>query len=634
MRAGGAGDPWARPALWALALVPVAMVPGGLFRFAVAKLLVAVVAVGLAALARPAGRLPRPVGVVLGVGALVLVTSALSSAAPAAQLLGRWPRYEGLVALPVYVGALWAGARLLGPAAPVTRLRTLRTALAVVATVVGVVGAVEAGGGRPLGGDAARPGSLLGNATDLGLVGTVVLAVLLLPAWRERRPVVVLGAVAAATAVVASGSRAAALAALAAVVVLAASEVLRHRGAPGPRSWRLPPAALACLAAGAALAAALAAVPATRDRLLRLGDLSGGTVGGRRLLWADAGSLASDHPLLGVGPSGFVDAVAGRHSQAWALQVGSADPPDSPHAWPLQALLAGGMPLLVLAVVLAVTVVRLGARSWRLSAGTSRADLVPGALAATGGYGLALLTHFTTPGTTPVVALLVGAMVATAPAASREPGHGSPAGLGAPRGRTSRLVAAGAGVWGLALAAGTAAEVPLAGAVTAAAAGHTERATAGFDAAARLRPWDRDVALIAAQAFHAGSLAGDPASGAAALTWSERALTAAPDSLEAALVHGYARGVVGQVGPARAELDLLTARAPWHPDVRLAAGVLAAQGGDTGAAEEHFRTAARYAPADPLPWENLAIVYRFTGRPDLAAAAEATARRLGGDRSG
>ena len=642
---------WATVALWVLAVSPLALIPSGEFRFELPKMLVAVIGVGLAGWAVRAGRLPRAVAGLIAVGGLFLVVAALTSAAPMAQLLGRWPRYEGAIALPVYIGALWAGARMLGPSASAGRLRTLDSALSVTAIAVGVVGALESFGVRPLGGAAARPGSFLGNATEQGIVGMVIVAVLLLPARRGRRPLVVAGALAAAVAVVASGSRAALLGTVVALVAIGVSGVVRASRTT-PWRTRLAGARVPALAV-LGLAAVALAVPATRGRILGAG-WAGATVEGRLLLWTDTWRLARQHLWTGLGPSGFVDAIAGGHSEAWALQVGSSDPPDSPHSWPLQALVAGGVPLLVLCLALVATVLVLAARAWRathLAAGV-RADAVTGWSAAVLGYGVALLTHFTSPGTTPLVGLLVGGLIAgrvplPAIARGKRPARGGSAARGARAARataasaSSRLsgsqivpvaVTATCAVWAVALGLGVAAEVVLARAVTHAAAGDTVTSDAGFSTAAGLRPWDRDVPLIAALAYLPGTISGDQASAQRAARWSGRALAATPDSVEAGRVRGLALGTLGDVTGGRRILDGLVARAPFDTDVRLAAGVLAGQAGDPETALGNFLVAVKYQPGDPIGWQDLAIVYRYLGRAADADAAQARADRLTGPR--
>ncbi|TFD47320.1 hypothetical protein E3T55_15355, partial [Cryobacterium frigoriphilum] len=102
-------------AIWLLVLASIVLLPDAFVRWFLPKDLVAAAAVAVASVAVARGRLPRAfVLASLGAGVLVLV-AVLLSAAPGAQLWGRWPRYEGLITLPVYFGAVWAGARLLGP---------------------------------------------------------------------------------------------------------------------------------------------------------------------------------------------------------------------------------------------------------------------------------------------------------------------------------------------------------------------------------------------------------------------------------------------------------------------------------------------------------------------------------------
>ncbi|WP_166804835.1 hypothetical protein [Cryobacterium sp. Sr8] len=119
--------------------------------------MLAAIAVALASVAVSRGRLPRWFVIAAASAAALALLGVLLSAAPAAQLWGRWPRYEGLVTLPVYFGALWAGARLLGPGVPAARVRTLLRAAATAAIALGAVSVLEALGARPFATDLARP---------------------------------------------------------------------------------------------------------------------------------------------------------------------------------------------------------------------------------------------------------------------------------------------------------------------------------------------------------------------------------------------------------------------------------------------------------------------------------------------
>ena len=112
--------------------------------------------------------------------------------------LGRPPRYEGAVALPVYLGAFVAGARLLGPRRAPGSTAWLLDGLAVAALAIGIEAALEAAGLRPLLSNVSRPGSLLGNASDQGAWALLALGPLAAVAIRLRGALHRAGAVGAA----------------------------------------------------------------------------------------------------------------------------------------------------------------------------------------------------------------------------------------------------------------------------------------------------------------------------------------------------------------------------------------------------------------------------------------------------
>ena len=620
------GDRWATVAIYLIVLSCLAFVPGGLDRFALPKLLVLATGVLLALFARSGGQLDRRVRWIVLAGAGWMLVSALGSVAPVAQFLGRWPRYEGLIALPIYLGAAVAGARLLGPGAPPERRRTLVTASGVAAVILAVFGLAETMGFRPLGGQAsARPGALLGNATDQGIVGILLLAVIALPALRERRLWWTTGAAAAGVTVVISGSRAAVAGALIALMILAVPAVRRNR------TWS---SAGRALIAPAVLVGFTLLLPATRARVLSTDQLAASTVSGRWVLWLDTLHLAGGHLLLGVGPSGYVDAVTAAHSLRWQQQVGSLNPPDSPHSLPLQALLAGGIPLLLLALLLIGLIGLIGVRAVRASALTTvskdRADLPVSAVAGLVGAGTALLTAFTSPGIVGLFGLLLGALMATVENRAPRRLQSNSVVIGVRSAQGALILAV------LILAGASFGEWPMAAAVERALAGRPAAADADFRTAHSLRPWDGDVALIAArtlaasgdQAQQAGQaeLAAD--FGRRAVIWARQALDSTPDSQEAGLALAVGYAAQSNWGASRMELDLLLNRAPDDARLRLRRGVDAVHLGDLAAAETDFLAAARSSPNDPVPWRDLAIVYRNGGRTADADRAEARAAQL------
>ena len=631
-------EPLAAAAITCLVLSTVVWVPGGLVRFVLPKLLLATIGIGLALWARPYGRLPRAVTIVLGSGAVVLVLAALLGAQPLSQLMGRWPRYEGLVALPVYLGAMWAGARLLNIDAPECHWRFLTRILGVAAAALGAVAVLEAAGWEPLGGTSARLGGLSGNGTDQGVCGLLLAMLQVVPAlhrggdWFAR-----IGLAGSMLAVVLSGSRGALLGLAVAGAGLAAMRLLRRRVRSGSRplqrtgmaSWTA--AAIVAVSIGVAFA-----VPAVRSRLLLTDSGASGTVQGRGLLWSESLRLWTEHPWLGTGPSGFVDAITAQHTEEWATQVGSANPPDSPHSWPLQALLSGGPLLLALALVLGTMVVWSGWRAFAAADPTTRsvsnAIVGGGALAAVVGFGVALLTHFTTASTTILVSLLCGALVSSA---YRPAALGQRRDTGVSRLPGSALAAA----VGAVLLVATAAEWSMERAISAVERGDSQTADTAFQMSERLRPWDADVALLAATALSRQSMTEpshpernglDPASlSASALSWAERAVDRLPESSEAALALATAQEGVGDLTAALRTYQGLKSLSPTNALVWQRQGVVQAETGELPEAETSLLRAAILSPTSAEPWQNLAMLYDLMNRPDDKAAALRRATELG-----
>jgi hypothetical protein len=499
---------------WALALLALggpAFLPGALNRFVFPKLVVVGVGVLLAATVPARGRLPGAAVALLALGALLLLVDALAGRSPAAQLIGRPPRYEGVLVLPVYVGAGLAGARLLGAGRARGSTAWFLRVLAVASIAVAIEAVLEAAGLRPLSSDISRPGGLLGNASDEGAWALLVLGPLGAVALRTRGWLLGAGALAAAVTLVCSGSRGALLGAIVVGAVVASLT-------PGRRRRTLVLAGLVAIVVGAF------ALPATRARVVGSNAAAAASVTGRLLLWGETLHLLVDHPLLGVGPSGYLDTIPAYHSRHYERKVGPRSPPDSPHDWLLQAAVAGGLPLLLLALGLAALTAQGALRAAeRQPTGGERAAIV-GMLAALAGYGTALLFDFTSPGTTPLAAVLGGALLAGA-ALPEGPARRVPA---------ARAVAIGlAGVLIVVLAAAGMAESPLRAGITDAVAGRFAAADHQFDVARDLRPWDGAVPATAAHAYAVLAAAGARGAASRGLPWARRGLRDYPDSIQA-----------------------------------------------------------------------------------------------------
>lgn len=554
----------AAPAAVILAVLSIIVfLPGASNRWVLPKdaLLAVAALVSLAAVAR--GRLPRWIVAVMAVAAIVLVVAALGGDAPLAQLLGRAPRYEGAITLSVYAASAFLGARMLGPTATVRHLRLFTACLSVASLLFGAVSLAEALGVDPIPTDVERPGALAGNASHQGVVGIMLFA-LLMPtvirglASKEHsvRWLPLAGAVAAMFTVIASASRAAFIALVVAMVVLAAVELVRlrrERGARGPgvsarRSIAIGVAAVLLLGAG------LVAFPFLGARLLGETPLAQTTVSNRVLIYQRAIELVAEHPF-GVGPSGFMDAASEGFGADWYAAVGSDPRIDSPHDWLLQAAMAGGIPMLVLAVVLAALTAIVGVRSW-LRAGPERSDLLGGAGAALVGFAVALLTDFTAPATTILAGLLIGMLVARTPAPAA-----------AVVGRRARIQAVAVTAWVAGLLVVTLAELPLGAAQRAGAAGDVAAARAGFDLAAAMRPWDPDVTLSAARWMTELTATGETSAAPLAVDYAERTVRMIPTSVAAALALGVAQRDDGAAAASVSTLERLSDRVPEDPRV-------------------------------------------------------------------
>lgn len=609
-----------RPALAALGLLllgPIVILPGGLDRFVLIK--VAAVAAGgcLGLLVPRAGRLPRSATVLVCLGAGVLLAAAAFGAQPMAQVLGREPRLEGAFVLAAYVLAAVAGARLLGPGRGGDVDTMVIRLLTIAAVVVAVLGLLEALGWTPLTSSTSRPGSLLGNASDEGAWAVLVLGPLVAHALRRRDPWSLVGSAAALLAIAASGSRGALVGGLVVLAVLALLSRERR-------------ASLLCLAAALGMGAVGLLLPATRVRLDGADSLAAATVPGRGLLWSETLSLLGRHPLLGLGPGGFSDAIPALHDERWYVTTGSAVPPDSPHSWPLQALSAGGPVLLVLALLLGGLTL---AKGWRTASdaflvGEARAPaglLAAGLLAGLAGYGTALLVHLTSPGTTALAASFGGALLSVPVSVA---GERDTAGL-----RRSRGVApAVAGGLAVVLFLGALAEIPLRQAIIRADAGDLAGADAAFATASRLRPWDPDLGAAAGHAFAVLASAGSTAAASRATPWLTVASAQLPRSVPVMIDQASVAEASGDFATAARLLATAQVADPYNPQILLRRGVVAAEQADYPAAEEFLLRAADLSPQSPEPWDDLARLYTLQGRTAEAAGATAKAaglRKLG-----
>jgi O-antigen ligase len=622
---------WAAPAAATLIVIAVlAWAPDALDRWTLPKLLVLAVA-ALVALAAPSrGRIPLSVISLGMLAATLIVASSLLAADPVSAALGRWPRFDGLIAVTGVALAAWLGARLLGPgstastASPASLVRGVAVTTAIGAGVLALVTAAEYVGLRPIASNLERPGALLGSASDQGAVAAVALTVLLarlsLPAADLPRArgaealLLVSGTVAALSTVVASGSRAGLLGASAALIVVALLTLTRRRSPDG-----LPLARRKSLVmiggTLVALVSAVFAVPSTAQRLLDGSGLAAESAADRLLIWGETLSVLALHPVLGPSPGGFIDAVAAQHSPTWFAAVGQQTVLDSPHNVGLQLAIGGGPVLLLAGLALLALTARAVVRS-RLGPRAPIAIIAGGGLVA---LLVPLAVQPTSAATLLLLGLWAGAALAAAPSATSSP----------------RAIAAGALLAGAiaAFAIMLTAELHLGRAAHLATAGSD---VAAVDEALRnaqaARPFDPDIVIIGAELLVARVDAGDLGAKAAAHEWVDRAALAAPNSLAAGRAAVTLALAEGDLPLARARVDALIERVPQHPWPRHRSGGIALFEGDLERAERELLLAAERDPAWADPWLTLAALYDLTGQSAQAqqARAEAQARGAGG----
>lgn len=579
--------------------------PDGFSRWVLPKEAVLVGAAVLASLAAPAGRLPPRIWVFIGAAAAVLVAAAVSGSAPFAQVFGRWPRYDGLVSLPVYVAAAWSGARLLGPAASTVRKTTFILSVAGGSILLGAVSVLEATGLRPIASDLDRPGALLGNASDQGIVAAAFAVVLLCTlasgaaVSRFATVLTVLGSLCALVTVGLSGSRAGVLA-LATGIVLGASVLLWWSVTtrrPGVRN-RVAAVTGAFVVVGTIVVIGL---PQSRSRVLGQTEFSAETVDQRLLIWSEAFQVVMGRPFLGVGPSGFADAVVRVHGPGWYAASSPGSVLDSPHNVLLQFLVAGGPLLLAVgsafAVWAAMTILgplRAADRT-RAANGVAtttrpasalpdldRAGLLAASIAGSTAIVVGWMTHFPTAATGILCGLLLGIGLGTAaPAASRS------------RRATLSVILS---TWFIVLAVASAAESVVMRALDAPTPAEADQA---FVVAQAMRPWDADLASIAAQSITARAEAGQPGAAPIAVRWADRAVSATPTSVPARLALAVATRVAGRPDDALAVLDPLVDEVRFDADIALQRGIALAMSGRIDEAVSEVERAATLRPRDP-----------------------------------
>ena len=622
-----------------IALVPLAASPWGYNPFGPAKLLLtfvtatlacAWIAVDAAGRSRVGELAGRPLVLAASAALAAAILSLVTTADVRVALVGAYPGYVGIVA-----GIAWL---TVGMASAAMDWRAARTAIGRAAAVailpVATVAVLQAIGVDPLGVTGERVGSLLGNASNLGVWVAIVAPLIAETAGRERGPWravawTALGAVGITSTLAASRGGWLGLA-LALGIWLALG--WRHGEAgTAPASTRRARVLAVLTVAGWALTA-IALAPGAPARAVG-GGTAADTAEGRVAVWEASRPLVAERPVLGWGVGAF-GRVFGRYATAATVDPsGRSESLDDPHNLILStAATTGALGVLALAglmlaaVVTVMRALRTGAADWAGALGAAFA----------GGFG-ALQFHFITLETGMGLAVVLGALAAA--------GYRSDAAeVPSPRERRhARIVRLAAVAVALLLAVAGVAAAGMLGAdgyvrrgFDAASAGEWRSAGAAFGRASALAPWEPAIAWAEGRAALAPVTAtGDPAAlargrqalaaAAAAMPGDARPLRDLGDLLVAASVHSTADPLWVE---AEAAYDRALMLAPLDARALLGRGVARAAQQEAALAEADLLRSVELAPGFAPAWQNLAELYLSLGRDAEAEQAAARAAAL------
>lgn len=532
---------------WAATVVltvaaPLVCVPSAFDRFTLPKLVVASVGCFVAFTVPSSTTIPPKLRWALAAVLAAFVIAALASVAASSALWGRWPRYDGLPLLALAMLCLAAGARLAG----VGGLERLPTCAAIGSIVLCCFSVLDTIRAPLLATAATRGGSITGNATDQGLLALVYAIMCTALIWHPRhaeRALGVAGVVTGLLTVCLAESRAVWLAALLALAVIAIQ--------------RFKPKTRYIVGAVSIAVACVVLVTPLRGRLL-----DAHTWQGRWILWGETLRLWTSHPLTGVGPSQFGDQITQVHTQSWVHKVGMQSPPDAPHNVLLGTLSSGG-------VLLASACVWLAYLTWQSArrhiSGSGGAVVL--SLAA---VGLVWMTYFPTSGPLCMAAFLGGLLIGRR-------------GRRVPRYNGAAIALAAS--LGALYVSSSIADFRLQRGIDEAARGDISAAHSSFERAQSYRPWDRDIALIAAKSL-AGAAADNPSAARISVQYASNVIHGDPQSAEAFIARSYS--------------ELMDSR--------------------PAAALADATHAIRLSPMDARPHIYLAYAYLNTARPAQALA--------------
>jgi hypothetical protein len=234
------------------------------------------------------------------------------------------------------------------------------------------------------------------------------------------------------------------------------------------------------------------------------------------------------------------------------------------------------------------------------------------------GYGVAGAVGLTSPGPTLLAAVFLG--VALSAPSKEQPSHRWP----------PTLAASGLLALGVMFLFGAIAEIPLRHAILDVSKGDPSAAQHDFEAARVLRPWDVDLADVAAHAFITyGIASGDSTSVADSATWLSRVPGELHSDEQVELDTASLAEAHREYSAAESILGHVLTIDRGNPAVLLQRGIVEAEATQDADAQRDFLAATVIAPQDPGPWQDLATLYTQEGKTAQAAAATAHAESDG-----
>ena len=351
----------------------------------------------------------------LGVYALVFIAlvavSSIVSVVPRISLVGKMPRYEGLLAWIIYLALFFLAARFMSSVSGLARLHSVLTALVLIVSVYGLIQSfgldlIKWDSGLVTG----RARSTLGNAATLGAFLALTLpfsaSALLGQIKRTSRLLTVAALAVGLPALIMTRSRGAWLAFFLASLLFV---YLAWRNGLIGKKISLPVRI-------ASMAGVIALVIAMVSGFYYI-ESERGTASGRMVLWTQTVKAIGDRPIFGWGPQTFEYVFPAYITPTYEKNITRKTVVDDPHNVVLQSAFNTGFPATLALALLLTTIFRLLNRS---PENNKIAPYVIGTTAGLCGYIVALQFHFSTLAVSPIFWVLAGSAVGAVGASRSE----------------------------------------------------------------------------------------------------------------------------------------------------------------------------------------------------------------------